>query len=322
MARNLLISGGAGFIGSHLVDRLLSRSGVERVTVVDDLSSGRLGNLAHITDARLHVIRADVARFAGDRRYDEIYHLASPVAPADYMARPVATIAANVGGAINLLGQLAAGGRFCFTSTSEIYGDPAVSPQREIDVGAGDPASPRASYVEAKRCTEALLLGARASSGVDVRVVRLFNTYGPRMGGGDRRAVPAFIAAALSGAPVPVHGDGRQSRSWGYIDDIADGLARYFWGDAHDHLGPMNLGNDSEVAVIDIARHVTALCPGATIVHGPAMPDDPRHRCPDLTLCRQLLPGWHAAVDYREGIARTIAWARGEALARLEAIDR
>ncbi len=310
MGGRLLVSGGAGFVGSHLVDRLLARGDIHDLVVVDNLSSGTLANLAHIDDARLSVVEGDISTWCGAAPYDEIFHLASPAAPLAYMARPVETIAANVGGALRLIDQLAPGGRFCFTSTSEIYGDPDVSPQAETTLGRTDPAGPRASYVEAKRCTEALLLQAAAVRGFDVRVARLFNCYGPRMRGGDGRAIPSFLAQALSGQPIMVHGDGQQRRSWGYVDDIIEGLARFFWRDPQGHSGPLNIGNASEIPVIDIARHIASLVPGATIAHGPGLPDDPRQRCPDLTLCRTVLPGWSADIGIGDGIARTLAWMR------------
>lgn len=312
MTRRLLISGGAGFVGSHLVDRLLDRDDVASLTVVDDLSGGSRANLAHIADTRLSLVEVDITDFRSDALFDEIYHLASPVAPRDYMARPVATIAANVGGALLLLDRLAPGGRICFTSTSEIYGDPLVSPQRENDVGRTDPTGPRAAYVEAKRCTEALLLQGAATRGIEVRVARLFNSYGPRMHAADGRAIPNFIAAALADQPIQVYGDGLQSRSWGYIDDVVEALARFFWRDTHGFAGPLNIGNPIEVQVIDVARHVASLVEGARIAHGPALPDDPLRRCPDLALCQRILPGWRATIDYREGIAKTLAWVRAQ----------
>jgi nucleoside-diphosphate-sugar epimerase len=312
MGRNVLVSGGAGFLGSQLIDRLLLRSDVASLIAVDDLSSGSRANLAHIADPRLTFVEADIVAFRGQHPFDEIYHLASPAAPLHYMAHPAQTIATNVAGALGLLPQLAPDGRFCFTSTSEIYGDPDVSPQPESYRGRTDSVGPRSSYVEAKRCTEALLAHARISQGVDTRIVRLFNSYGPRMRGDDGRAIPRFIAQALAGQPLTVHGDGAQRRSWGYVDDIVEGMARFFWRDDHRHGGPVNIGNDEEVAVIDLARHIAAQVAGAAIVFAPALPDDPSHRRPDLTLCRRLLPGWSADTGYREGIARTLAWARQE----------
>lgn len=310
MGRKLLVSGGAGFLGSHLIDRLLLRDDVASLIVVDNLSSGSRANLAQIADPRLIFVEADIAGFRGDDRFDEIYHLASPAAPRHYMAHPVETVTANVAGALGLLDRLVPGGRFCFTSTSEIYGDPDISPQPESYRGRSDPVGPRSSYVEAKRCTEALLVHAGTARGIDIRIARLFNSYGPRMRADDGRAIPMFIAQALAGRPITVHGDGQQCRSWGYVDDIAGGLARFFWIDDHRYGGPVNIGNDHEVAVIDIARHVAAQVYGVEIAFVPALLDDPRHRRPDLTLCRRLLPGWSADTSYREGIVATLAWMR------------
>jgi nucleoside-diphosphate-sugar epimerase len=310
MPRNVLISGGCGFVGSHLVDRLLRRDDLQKLVVVDNLWTGSRDNIAHVADPRLSLRIADAESFEADERFDEILHLASPASPVWYMREPARTIRANIGGALNLLSLLRPGGRFCFASTSEVYGDPTVSPQPESYRGAVDCTGPRSSYDESKRCTEALLFEEQRVSGLDVRVVRLFNTYGPRTRIDDGRAVSNFVSQALTTAVLTVYGDGSQSRSWGYVDDIVDGLERFFWRDSIEHKGPLNLGNNREISVVDIAKFVCSLVPGSRIEHYPPVPQDPTNRCPDLTLAKQLLPGWEATTGYEEGILRTFEWFR------------
>ena len=306
--RRILISGGAGFIGSHLVDRLLRRSDVEKVIVVDNLWTGRPENLEHIRDGRMHFEDCDVEKFASDIEFEEIYHLASPASPPVYMAEPERTITANLIGCMRLLNLLKKGGRFCFTSTSEVYGDPLVNPIPESYRGSVDCTGPRSSYDESKRCTKSLLFESNRMRGIDIRVTRLFNVYGPRTRADDGRAVSNFVANALEGKPIVVYGDGTQSRSWGYIDDIATGLERLFWRDDHSHIGPVNIGNDREVPVLDVARYIADLVSGTKVVHAPPPPQDPTNRRPDLTLCKALLPGWSCEVPYEDGVARTLNW--------------
>jgi UDP-glucose 4-epimerase/UDP-glucuronate decarboxylase len=308
--RNILVSGGCGFIGSHLVDRLLGRSDIDRLVVVDNLWTGLRENISHIADPRLTLEVGDVEAFRSPLQFDEILHLASPASPSWYMREPVRVIKANVAGALNLLTLLKPGGRFCFTSTSEVYGDPSVNPQPESYRGSVDCTGPRSSYDESKRCTEALLFEAQRTSGIDVRVVRLFNVYGPRTRVDDGRAVSNFISQALTTGVLTVYGDGAQSRSWGYVDDIVDGLERFFWRDFISHRGPLNIGNDREISVLQVARYIAGLVPGSSIQHHPAMPQDPTNRRPDLTLARRILPGWEAGIAYEEGILRTLAWFR------------
>ena len=307
---SILVSGGCGFIGSHLVDRLLRRGDIDRLVVVDNLWTGLRENISHIADPRLTLQVEDVERFRSHLQFDEILHLASPASPSWYMREPVRVIKANVAGALNLLTLLKPGGRFCFTSTSEVYGDPAINPQPESYRGSVDCTGPRSSYDESKRCTEALLFEAQRTSGIDVRVVRLFNVYGPRTRVDDGRAVSNFISQALTTGVLTVYGDGAQSRSWGYVDDIVDGLERFFWRDVISHRGPLNIGNDREIPVLQVARYIAGLVPGSSIEHHPAMPQDPTNRCPDLTLAKRILPGWEASIPYEEGIVRTLAWFR------------
>jgi UDP-glucuronate decarboxylase len=304
----VLVAGGSGFIGSHLCDRLMSRSDLDVCVVVDNLWTGSSQNLAHIKDSRFHFVNADIEDFRSDRRFDEIYHLASPASPPWYMKEPRRTISANVLGAMRLLDLLARSGKFAYTSTSEVYGDPVVSPQPESYRGSVDCTGPRSAYDEGKRCTEALLFETRRTKGIELRIVRLFNVYGPRTRVDDGRAISNFITQALAGKPITVFGDGKQSRSWGYIDDIVDGLEQYFWRDRNEYQGPLNIGNDREISVIEVARFISNLFGGLEIRHVDPAPQDPTNRCPDLTLARRVLPGWVCRVPYESGIELTIDW--------------
>jgi len=316
--KKVLVSGGCGFLGSHLIDRLLLRGDVELILVVDNLWTGRTGNLAHINDRRLDLVECSIEKYASNTRFDEIIHLASPASPPWYMREPMRVIQANVHGALNLLDHLAPQGRISYTSTSEVYGDPLVSPQPESYRGSVDCTGPRSSYDESKRCTEALLFESQRVSGLDIRVARLFNVYGPRTRIDDGRAISNFIGQALTTGEVTVYGDGRQSRSWGYVDDIVEALARFFWRDPIRYRGPLNIGNDREIPVIDIARHIQKLVPGTTLKFMPPAPQDPTNRRPDLTIAKAVLPGWKAEIPYEEGVRRTLAWFRAELAHGLE----
>ncbi len=279
--KSVLLAGGCGFIGSHLADRLLARSDVADFCVVDNLWTGLHDNIAHVHDRRLTFVQADVEHFHPNRRFDEIYHLASPASPPWYMAEPLRTISANVGGALNLVGLLEAGGQIAYTSTSEVYGDPLVSPQPESYRGYVDCTGPRSSYDESKRCVEALLFEARRVHGVRVKVARLFNVFGPRTRVDDGRAVSNFITQGLRGLPITVYGDGTQTRSWTYIDDAVDALERFFWRDQSDFPGPVNIGNDREISVLDVAKYVQRRFPGSPIEFAAvtaAGPDQPPPR--------------------------------------------
>ena len=307
---SVLVAGGSGFLGSHLVDRLLRRRDIVRLTVLDNLWTGIIGNLSHISDPRVEFRKMDVEHLDADAAFDEIYNLASPASPPWYMAQPLRTISANVMGCFRLLEALRPGGLLCFTSTSEVYGDPLVSPQPESYRGSVDCTGPRASYDESKRCAEAMLFEARRAHGVRIKVVRLFNVFGPRTRPDDGRAVSNFITQGLRGLPLTVYGDGSQSRSWGYVDDVIDGLERFFWLEGGDFPGPLNIGNDREVPVVDVAHYVRKHFPQSAIQHLSPVPQDPTNRCPDLTLARSILPGWECKVSYEEGVDRTIGWFR------------
>jgi nucleoside-diphosphate-sugar epimerase len=308
LKRRLLITGGAGFLGSHLVDRLIRRSDLEELILVDNLWTGALENLGHVRDDRVKVVVASVEDFTSDTPFDEIIHLSSPASPLWYGQEPERTISANILGAMRLLTMLKKGGRICYTSSSEVYGDPLLSPQPERYRGSVDCTGPRSSYDESKRCTEALLFESKRVRGTDIRVARLFNVYGPRTRKDDGRAVSNFVSAALAGKPITVFGHGTQTRSWGFVDDIINGLERFFWQDEIDYAGPLNIGNDREVPVLDIARYVSSLVPGSHIVHAEPVPQDPTNRRPDLALVQSILPGWCCQIQYEEGIERTLRW--------------
>lgn len=306
----ILVAGGAGFIGSHLCDRILRRADVQKCVVVDNLWTGLAENLAHIRDGRFHFVRSDIETFATEDRFDEIYHLASPASPPWYMGDPRRTISANLIGAFRMVDLLKKDGRICFTSTSEVYGDPLVSPQPESYRGSVDCTGPRSSYDESKRCTEAFLFEMRRTQGIDIRVARLFNVYGPRTRMDDGRAVSNFITQALRQQDITIYGDGLQSRSWGYVDDIVDGLETYFWGQQSDYRGPLNIGNDREISVLEVAKFVQSLVGNLRIVHLPPVPQDPTNRCPDLTNANYVMPNWSCKIPYERGVKQTLDWFR------------
>jgi nucleoside-diphosphate-sugar epimerase len=309
--KQVLLAGGCGFIGSHLADRLLKRKDVGKLVIVDNLWTGLVSNIAGaLRDSRVKFVNSDVETFSSKTKFDEIYHLASPASPQWYTTQPLRTVSANVVGTLNLLPQLKQGGVFAYTSTSEVYGDPLVSPQPESYRGSVDCTGPRSSYDESKRCTEAILFESRRAHGTNIKVVRLFNVYGPRTRVDDGRAVSNFVTQALRGQPISLYGDGRQSRSWGYIDDIVDGLERYFWLDGTDFPGPLNIGNDREVPVLEVAKYVQSYFPGITLEFLPPVPQDPTNRRPDLTLANQIIPGWKCRIPYEEGVQLTMEWFR------------
>lgn len=306
--KKIIVAGGAGFIGSHLVDRLTARNDIETLVVVDNLWTGEINNLAHIKDERLKVEICDIEKFQTDMKFDEVYHLASPAAPQAYASDPVRTISANVLGAFRLRELMTPNGRFSYTSTSEVYGDPKISPQPESYRGSVDCTGPRSSYDEGKRCTEAFLFECQRLYNMDIRVTRLFNVYGPRTKVDDGRAVSNFLTQALQGQPITIYGDGVQSRSWGYVSDIVDGLERFFWRDDHGYRGPLNIGNNREISVIDVAEYIRELVPGTEITFLPPVPQDPTNRCPDLTIANKVLPGWKCQIPYEEGVKLTMKW--------------
>ena len=305
----VVITGGAGFLGSHLCDHLVAQ-GVE-VVVLDNLVTGSLDNLAHLTgNPAFSFQRQDVTEYLEvEGPVDAVLHFASPASPIDYALLPIQTIKVGTLGTHRALGlAMAKGARFLLASTSEVYGDPEVHPQPETYWGHVNPIGPRSIYDEAKRAAEAFTMAYHNHHGVDTRIVRIFNTYGPRMRRHDGRAVPAFLTQALAGEPITVFGDGSQTRSLCYVDDLVDGILRLL---ASDRALPVNIGNPSEITMLELARTVRELCgSGSEIVFEPLPVDDPRRRRPDIAVARELL-AWEPRVPLAEGLARTVAWWRG-----------
>jgi dTDP-glucose 4,6-dehydratase len=300
----VVVTGGAGFLGSHLCDHLLGR-GIA-VVAIDNLLTGSLDNIAHLSgNPAFSFQRQDVTEYLDvEGPVDAVLHFASPASPIDYALLPIETIKVGTLGTHRALGlALAKGARFLLASTSEVYGDPEVHPQPETYWGHVNPVGPRSIYDEAKRAAEAFTMAYHNHHGLDTRIVRIFNTYGPRMRRHDGRAVPAFVTQALAGEPITVFGEGSQTRSLCYVDDLIDGIHRLL---ASDHPLPVNIGNPSEITMLELARMVRELC-GSTseIVFEPLPVDDP-----DITLARKLL-AWEPRVPLEDGLARTIAWWRG-----------
>jgi dTDP-glucose 4,6-dehydratase len=281
------------------------------VVAIDNLLTGSLDNIAHLSgDPAFSFQRQDVTEYLDvEGPVDAVLHFASPASPIDYALLPIQTIKVGTLGTHRALGlAMAKGARFLLASTSEVYGDPEVHPQPETYWGHVNPVGPRSIYDEAKRAAEAFTMAYHNHHGLDTRIVRIFNTYGPRMRRHDGRAVPAFVTQALAGEPITVFGEGSQTRSLCYVDDLIDGVHRLL---ASDHPLPVNIGNPSEITMLELARMVRELC-GSTsqIVFEPLPVDDPRRRRPDITLARQLL-AWEPRVPLKDGLARTIAWWRG-----------
>jgi len=306
--RRVVVAGGAGFIGSHLCERLLQRG--DEVVAVDNYITGSRANLASLfgTD-RFAFVEQDVcAPLDVDGPVDAVLHLASPASPKDFATLPIEILDVGSVGTRNLL-ELARrkGARFLVTSTSEVYGDPLVHPQVESYRGNVSTTGPRSCYDEAKRFAEAMTMAYHRTAGVDVAIARVFNTYGPRLKPGDGRVVSNFLAQALSGAPITVYGDGRQTRSFCYVDDEVDGLLALLDSTLR---GPVNIGNPNEFTVAELAEIVVELTGSrSTIVHEPLPVDDPTRRQPDITLARERL-GWEPKIELRVGLARTADWLR------------
>ena len=304
----ILVTGGAGFLGSHLCDRLL-KDGHE-VICIDNLFTGRKSNIGHLlTNPRVEFVRHDVIdpfKF----EVDQIYNLACPASPPHYQYNPIKTIKTSVMGSINCLGLAKrVKARVFQASTSEVYGDPQVHPQPESYWGNVNPIGRRSCYDEGKRCAETLFFDYHRENRVDIRVVRIFNTYGPRMHEADGRVVSNFIVQALRGEDLTIYGDGTQTRSFCYVDDLIDGFLRFMA--QTETVGPLNLGNPGEFTMRQLAELTLKLVGGKSkIVHKPLPADDPRQRRPDITLARQILK-WEPAVPLEEGLKRTIAYFRG-----------
>jgi dTDP-glucose 4,6-dehydratase len=299
----VLITGGAGFLGSHLCDYFL-RKGFD-VLCVDNLLTGTMDNIAQIRSPSFQFMHLDVTEYIRvDGPIDYILHFASPASPKDYLEFPIQTLKVGALGTHKALGLAKAKrATFLLASTSEVYGDPLVHPQKESYRGNVNPVGPRGVYDEAKRFAEALTVAYHHAHGVDTKIARIFNTYGPRMRLNDGRAIPAFLTQALSGSPVTVFGDGSQTRSFCYIDDLVEGLYRLL---TSEHHGPMNLGNPVEMPLVDMARAIIRLTRSRSrIVHGPLPTDDPKVRQPDISLARRVL-GWSPRVDLEQGLRKTL----------------
>ena len=304
--KTILITGGAGFLGSHLSDRLIADG--HDVICLDNFFTGSKANIAHlIGHPRFELVRHDVT-FPLYIEVDEIYNLACPASPVHYQHDPVQTTKTSVHGAINMLGlakRLKA--RIFQASTSEVYGDPSVHPQPESYWGNVNPIGPRSCYDEGKRCAETLFFDYHRQHGLDIKVARIFNTYGPRMHPNDGRVVSNFVVQALQGEPITIYGDGRQTRSFCYCDDLIDGFVRLM-NTSKDVTGPVNLGNPGEFTMLELAQTVIELTGSKSkLVHMPLPQDDPKQRRPDITLAQEKL-GWQPKVQLREGLTETIAY--------------
>ena len=306
LTKRVLVTGGAGFLGSHLCDRLIAEG--HEVLCVDNFFTGARANIAHLFDhPRFELLRHDIT-MPLSVEVDEIYNFACPASPIHYQFDPVQTTKTSVIGAINMLG-LAKRLRVPIlqASTSEVYGDPELHPQPESYWGNVNPIGPRSCYDEGKRCAETLFFDYRRQHDLPIKVVRIFNTYGPRMHPNDGRVVSNFILQALRGEDITIFGDGEQTRSFCYVDDLVDGCVRMMGTDA-DTTGPVNLGNEGEFSMLELAETVLDIVGGKSkLVHKPLPQDDPRRRKPDTSLARELL-GWEATTKLREGLAKTIEY--------------
>jgi len=303
-----VVTGGAGFLGSHLCDRLLAAG--HRVIALDNLITGSPDNIAHLAGhPRFTFIRHNVTEFiylAGP--VDYVFHFASPASPIDYLELPIQTLKVGSLGTHNALGLAKAkGAKFLLASTSECYGDPLEHPQKETYWGHVNPIGPRGVYDEAKRFAEALTMAYHRYHKMDTKIVRIFNTYGPRMRLRDGRVVPAFISQALRGEPLTIFGDGRQTRSFCYCSDLIEGIYRLSQSDYHE---PVNLGNPVEFTILDFAKLVLKITGSkSALTYNPLPVDDPQQRRPDITLAKKLL-GWEPQVALEDGLRRTIAFFR------------
>lgn len=321
MRKRAVVTGGAGFLGSHLCERLLAE-GYE-IVCLDNFLTGTPDNVGHlVTHHNFHLVRADVSEYIHvPGPVDYVLHFASPASPIDYLELPIHTLKVGSIGTLHTIGLAKEkGARFLLASTSEAYGDPLVHPQPESYWGNVNPVGPRGVYDEAKRFAEAMTMAYRRTHGMNTGIVRVFNTFGPRMRPRDGRAIPAFITQALVNAPITVHGDGRQSRSICYVDDLIDGVVRMLHSDLE---GPVNLGNPHEVSILDLAEWIRELTGSASEIVFTARPvDDPTVRQPDITLARTNL-GWEPAHPIEAALEATIAWFRAHPdLAGLESIER
>jgi UDP-glucuronate decarboxylase len=308
-SKRILVTGGAGFLGSHLCERLLSEK--NEVICADNYFTGTRKNIAHLLDdPNFEILRHDIT-FPLYVEVDEIYNLACPASPIHYQFDPVQTTKVSVHGAINMLGLAKrVKARILQASTSEVYGDPDVHPQREDYWGNVNPLGPRACYDEGKRCAETLFMDYRRQHGLDIKIARIFNTYGPRMHPNDGRVVSEFVVRALEGEPITIFGDGSQSRSFCYVDDLIEGLIKLMASD-EEVTGPINLGNPVELTVGQLAETIVAMTGSKSeVIYGPLPDDDPKRRKPDITKAESILD-WHPQTALEAGLERTIAYFSG-----------
>ena len=308
MIERVVITGGAGFLGSHLSERLLA-DGCS-VVCLDNFCTGTPENVAHLLEnPAFHLVRCDVSEYQQvTGPVDAVLHFACPASPIDYLRLPLETLKVGSAGTLHALGLAREkGAKFLVASTSEVYGDPLVHPQGEDYWGNVNPVGPRAVYDEAKRFGEALTVAYRQTHGVDAKIIRIFNTYGPRMRPNDGRAIPTFVAQALKGEPITVAGDGSQTRSVCYVDDLIEGIVRML---RSPHPGPVNLGNPAELSMLELAETIRRMTHSASeITFVPRPQDDPMVRQPRIDLAGELL-GWKPEVGLADGLDRTIAWFR------------
>ena len=305
-----VVTGGAGFLGSHLTDRLLAEG--HKVIAIDNLITGNLANIEHLAgNEDYRFVRHNVSDFIflPEEKLDYVFHFASPASPIDYLELPIPTLKVGALGTHNTLGLAKAkGATFLLASTSECYGDPLVHPQTEDYWGNVNPIGPRGVYDEAKRFAEAMTMAYHRYHGMDTKIVRIFNTYGPRMRLRDGRVVPAFIGEALTGEPITVFGDGSQTRSFCYVSDLIDGIFRLSQSDFHE---PVNIGNPREMTIKQFAEEIQRITGTKSgIVYKPLPVDDPKVRQPDITRAKKVL-GWEPRVRFEEGIVKTIDYFRG-----------
>jgi len=305
-----LVTGGAGFLGSHLCERLISEG--YRVVCIDNLCTGTQESISHLTGSPdFEYIEHDVTTYIGcPGALDEIYHLASPASPVDFERIPIPILKVGALGTYNCLGLAKAkGARFMLASTSEVYGDPLVHPQPEVYWGNVNSIGVRGVYDEAKRYAESITMAYHRYHHIDTRIARIFNTYGPRMRPDDGRMIPNFVSQALAGTPITIYGDGSQTRSVQYVDDLVEGIIRLM---RSTETRPVNLGNPIEHTVRGVAELILRLSGShSVLVHKPLPEDDPKQRRPDISRAREVLGGWEPRVPVEEGLSRTIGWFAG-----------
>ena len=312
--RSILVTGGSGFLGSHLCERLLERG--DNVICLDNFFTGRKENILHLMgNPRFELIRHDIVEPI-TLEVDQIYNLACPASPVAYQYNPIKTIKTSTVGVVNVLGLAKrCKARVLHASTSEVYGDPTVHPQTEDYWGNVNPIGPRSCYDEGKRVAESLCVNYHHEHKLEVRIIRIFNTYGPRMDPNDGRVISNFITQALRGQPITIYGEGTQTRSFCYADDLIRGMMLMM--DQDHEIGPVNIGNPGEYTMLQLAQEVLKAIPESksTIQHVPLPQDDPKQRCPDIAKAKSLL-GWSPEIDLKTGLVRTVAYYRDE-LARL-----